>query len=160
TFGFGGIINGFRLNHVSGDGNDVQLTAPGAMVQDLKLTPEVINVGDTVTLTGVGVDDNPNNQYFLMVDWGDGSQTELHRPGHRSFSIPHTYANNPAGRPVGGRYTVFVQWFNQFLAGNNRELFVTVNFSPNQRFVAQVYLDLLERPADPLGLSFFSGLLD
>jgi autotransporter-associated beta strand protein len=160
TFGFGGIINGFRLNHVSGDGNDVQLTAPGAMVQNLALTPEVVNEGDTVTLTGVGVDDNPNNQYFLMVDWGDGSQTELHQPGHRPFSIPHTYANNPAGRPVGGRYTVFVQWFNQFLAGNNRELFVTVNFSPNQRFVAQVYLDLLERPADPLGLSFFSGLLD
>src|SRR5262249_181074 len=126
TFTFGGVA-GFRLNHFSGDGNDVQLTAPGAMVQDLAVTPEVINEGDTVTLSGVGVDDNPDNQFFLLVDWGDGSKVELYEPGHEPFTIPPTYANNPAGQPADGQYTVFVQWFNQFLAGNSKELFVTVN---------------------------------
>jgi uncharacterized delta-60 repeat protein len=31
---------------------------------------------------------------------------------------------------------------------------------PNQRFVSQVYLDLLQRPADAPGLAFWAGLLD
>jgi hypothetical protein len=32
--------------------------------------------------------------------------------------------------------------------------------TPNQRFVTQLYLDLLRRPVDPSGLTFWSGLLD
>jgi uncharacterized delta-60 repeat protein len=32
--------------------------------------------------------------------------------------------------------------------------------TPNQRFLAQAYLDLLSRPVDPSGLSFWSGRLD
>jgi uncharacterized delta-60 repeat protein len=30
----------------------------------------------------------------------------------------------------------------------------------NQRFISQVYLDLLQRPAEPAGLNFWSGLID
>jgi uncharacterized delta-60 repeat protein len=36
----------------------------------------------------------------------------------------------------------------------------TVSGTSNQRFVAQVYLDLLQRPADATGLAGWSGLLD
>jgi hypothetical protein len=32
--------------------------------------------------------------------------------------------------------------------------------TPNERFVDQVYLDLLHRPADPVGLALFAGILD
>jgi len=36
----------------------------------------------------------------------------------------------------------------------------TPSGTAHQRFVSQVYLDLLQRPADPGGLAFWSGLLD
>jgi hypothetical protein len=34
------------------------------------------------------------------------------------------------------------------------------SLTPNELFVAQIYTDLLQRPVDPAGLAFYSGLLD
>jgi hypothetical protein len=34
------------------------------------------------------------------------------------------------------------------------------SLTPNQMFIAHVYPDLVERPADPTGLAFWSGMLD
>jgi uncharacterized delta-60 repeat protein len=63
---------------------------------------------------------------------------------------------------VGGEFTG-----SSLFGGTNTNLFLTARLlgdSPsgdaNQRFVSQVYLDLLQRPADPAGLAGWSGLLD
>lgn len=46
----------------------------------------------------------------------------------------------------------------RFMGGNDA---IPPHFGTgNQQYVAQLYLDLLGRPADPIGLSFFSGAID
>src|SRR5262249_20952353 len=43
---------------------------------------------------------------------------------------------------------------------SNAVLSIVDNATPNERFVAQVYLDLLQRPVDPGGLVYWTGLLN
>jgi uncharacterized delta-60 repeat protein len=49
---------------------------------------------------------------------------------------------------------------NDFLVGRFTVTPETLTGTENQRFVQQLYLDLLGRPVDPSGSSFFTGLLD
>jgi hypothetical protein len=52
-------------------------------------------------------------------------------------------------------------YFTAGIAGESHGLFGSLRTeTPNERFVAQVYLDVLHRPADPVGLGFWSGMLE
>jgi hypothetical protein len=92
------------------------------------------------------------------IKWGDGftSPATFTASGSGTFTVngSHTYA-------FGGAFPVSV--LVQDFGGNNITLNNTaqVKFAThNQRFVAQVFVDLLNRPVDPAGLLFFGGLLD
>jgi hypothetical protein len=86
------------------------------------------------------------------ITWGDGSVETV--PGSTT-SLTHTYGFDP------GAYTISataVVGANTFAAGN--VLLVRVQSgNPQQDFVAQLYLDLLKRPADAGGLASWTDLL-
>ncbi len=129
-----GVLNGqvvvqtqtYRINYGSGDGNDVVLTYlnSATMARDLAVTPDVINEGERVTLTGRLVDPDHRGPLTLQVDWGDGSPVQIRQQGAAPFRLQHRY---PSGQPSGGQYRINVRWFDQHGAGNNQDLFVTVN---------------------------------
>ncbi len=129
-----GVLNGqvvvqnqsYRINYGSGDGNDVVLTYlnSATMARDLAVTPNVINEGEQVTLTGRLVDPDRRGHLTLQVDWGDGSPVEARQMGAAPFRLQHRY---PLGQPSGGQYRINVAWFDRQGAGNNQDLFVTVN---------------------------------
>ncbi len=129
-----GVLNGqvvfqnqiYRINYNSGTGNDVVLTYlnSATMARDLAVTPDVIDEGGRVTLTGRLVDPDRRGHLTLQVDWGDGSPVQTRHLGTAPFRLKHRY---PDGQPSGGQYRINVRWFDQHGAGNSQDLFVTVN---------------------------------
>src|SRR5207244_2376893 len=99
------------IDYHGNNGNDVTLADNTVAAKDLKVTPDVINEGQQVALTGTLFGSEPNGQLFLKILWGDGSPPELHNPGRTPFRFTHTYVNNPAGQPSGGTYTITAFWF-------------------------------------------------
>jgi autotransporter-associated beta strand protein len=115
------------ITYQGGDGNDVTLTDNTAAAQNLVVTPDVIDEGQQVTLTGTLVGAKPAGNLFLLIIWGDGSDPELHNPGREAFQFTHTYANNPPGQRGGGAYTLTAFWFDEFGFGNRQTREVIVN---------------------------------
>jgi subtilisin-like proprotein convertase family protein len=117
--------------------------------------PSTVAPGASYTLnlaaSGAGADALNN----WTVNWGDGTQTAFTDEAQPP-SPSHTYANGP------GTYTVSVSG-NSSDGGTSATgtAAVTVDYTdPNQRFVSQAYLDVLQRPADAAGLAFWTHSLD
>src|SRR5262249_62229319 len=114
--------------------------------------------GQRATLSGRLVDASPDQVLSLAVVWGDGSDPERSTPDRAPFRLTHRY-------DAPGTYKVVVIWSDSLGQSNGQDLPVTVTAAgpaatPNQRFVAQAYLDLLQREADPTGLAGFTAFLD
>jgi len=101
---------------------NVQLFPNGSVgapqAQDLALT-EQVRVGQTATLTGQLVDDDPNQVLSLTVDWGDGSDPETSTPDRDPFAVTHTYAR-------WGTYFVHVTWSDSDGLSNSRDMLIRV----------------------------------
>jgi hypothetical protein len=77
---------------------DVDNVAP--TLSNVNVTPETINEGDSVTLSGDISDPGSTDTFALTIDWGDGSNEETvsEAAGTKTFSLTHTYADdNPTG---------------------------------------------------------------
>jgi hypothetical protein len=124
----------FTINYQGGDGNDVELIyqSTATQVRDLRISPEVIDEGDRVTLRGALTDPNKGDVLSLRVDWGDGTVQTFRDLGTNPFHFTHTYADN---RPDGLPYLVRVEWFDQYGLGKSAKLFVTVNNVPPRLFL-------------------------
>jgi hypothetical protein len=119
-----------------------------------------IRAGKQATLTGRLIDEDANTTLSLQVDWGDGSDPEQSTPDRVPFRLRHRYAE-------AGDYVVRVFWSDSSGQSNFQELPLTVtapavhaDFTPNQRFVAAAFQDLLNRDVDPAGLAAFAAVLD
>jgi hypothetical protein len=105
----------------------------------------------------------PVGKYSALILWGDGT----------SSSVVNVASNGNGGFLVTGQHTYsaagpFAVTITVFHGNIPTEMSPSVTFSvsvgpsgtPNQRFVSQAYLDLLQRKPEPGGLAFWSGLLD
>jgi hypothetical protein len=137
------------------------ITATGASLQ----TFERSAANDTVASF---TDDNPAAQasYFTAtINWGDGvTSPGAIQAGPSGFGVAggHTYLEE-------GHFTITVH-----IAGSDGSSAIVtssmmvleellpggVRGTPNQRFVSELYRDMLSRQVDPLGLAYWSGLLD
>ena len=122
-------------------------------------------------LTGVSVatfthgdgSESPD-QFTTTINWGDGTVTSgsvIHSGNSYTVLGTHTYTEP-------GAYRLSVRLND---AGASQVLNTTANIgeellpdgmrgTPDQRFVLEVYRDLLKRKVDPAGLSAWTGLLD
>ena len=92
-------------------------TAP--MLTELTF-PSSIQAGRTATLGGRVVDPDEGDTLTLSVDWGDGSASDLSKPGRKPFHRSHRYA-------AAGTYTVRVIWTDTRTGASNfRDLIRTV----------------------------------
>jgi hypothetical protein len=96
--------------------------------------------------------------FTATINWGDGHLTNgiITANGQGGFDVSgtNTYATV-------GRFTISVDVAD--FGGSTQSVTNTANVTagdPNQRFVAQVFVDLLGRNVDANGLAFFGGLLD
>src|SRR5262249_42943356 len=86
------------------------------------------------------------------INWGDGTTQTV---AGNSSSVTHTFALTCA------TYTITASAAGNFGIQEANALQVSAEFATaNQCFVAQVYVDLLGRFVDPLGLAFWGGSLD
>jgi uncharacterized delta-60 repeat protein len=99
---------------------------------------------------------NPNG----TLDRTFGTNGEISSPLPRAQSLALSSAVLQADRQivVGGSVQDQFTFANTWLAV--RYLGDTPSGTASQRFVSQLYLDLLQRPADSGGLAFWSGLID
>jgi hypothetical protein len=124
-------------------------------------TPITVAQGTTATNVSVATfsDDagaEPVANYTATSDWGDGlaaGQGVINVAGSaftvtstHTFLAPGRYTPKVTIRDAGGAATT--------VTGS------AVIGDANERFVAQAYLDLLRRPADPAGLLYWAGALD
>jgi uncharacterized delta-60 repeat protein len=106
------------------------------------------------------------------VPGGNFAVTRLDVDGSRDtrFGVAGTATISSSASPTIAR-TIALQADGQIVvAGTSNGDFAVVRYiggpsapvtgTANQRFVTQLYLDLLGRPADPAGLTFWSGRLD
>ena len=115
-----------------------------------------IDEGGVATLTGRITTILPDDVFSLEVNWGDGGPTETFDfppEASRDVALQHRYLED-------GTYSVGLLWKDQRGAFNTDSLTVTVRKPPNQRFVDQLFVDLLGRSAEPVALEAFAGLLD
>src|SRR5262249_38600277 len=105
-------INGqaFHITYKAGDGNDVAVVRnTAAMITDVSLTPEIAE-GGLAILGGRLGDPNVLDQFFVDVDWGDGSLVEHVTPGREPLRLSHRYRDdNPSGTPFDD-YRVRFTW--------------------------------------------------
>jgi hypothetical protein len=120
-----------------------------------------------VVATFSDADPNANaHDFTATINWGDGHLTNgtitANAQGGFDVSGTNTYATL-------GRFTISVDvadFGGGPGAGGSSPTQSVINAAdvsaggPNQRFVAQVYQDLLGRTVDPNGLAFWGGLLD
>ncbi len=78
--------------------------APAIDSPGLALSSTTIDEGGTETVSGTILSPGGLDSNTVTIDWGDGSaQSSLVLPpGADTFSLPHTYLNNPAGASSGG----------------------------------------------------------
>jgi hypothetical protein len=102
---------------------------------------------------------------LAIANYGSGNVSVLPGNGDGTFQAPQSYGTDAhstalAVADFNGDGTLDVAVANSF-SGDVSVLLNQTGLPPgNQAFVAQVYLDLLGRPADPGGLAFWTGLLD
>ena len=67
---------------------------------DASVAASVISEGNSVTLDLAISDPSPLDTYNLAINWGDGTIQLLALPaGTTTFSVMHTYADDPVGLP-------------------------------------------------------------
>ncbi|MEZ6144429.1 MAG: hypothetical protein R3B91_03140 [Planctomycetaceae bacterium] len=129
------LVNGqnFTIDYNGGDGNDVVITRNNAPAfQDRRLTPLIFE-GGIATLSGRITEPNAGDTFFLDVDWGDGKQeTFTFGPDTpRQVRVRHRYLEDSDGI-VNKRYTVNVEWRDQYGGGNKAQMSIRVfNTRPN-----------------------------
>lgn len=151
-------------------GNNVTATGTGVVVDaPLTVTAAAINTREQFALSGATVatftDAGPLDaltDYSATIDWGDGATSAgLISLNGQTFTVSgsHTYtdeghftlrvtAAEAAGSSFSGQATATIA--EQLLANG------TIG-SPAERWVNEVYHDLLNRQADPGGLAFWSA---
>ncbi len=143
------IANGFPI--VSGG-----LGTAGAL-NAINAVPNAAFTGTVASFSDL--DPNGNAKDFTaIINWGDGHSTPgkitANKQGGFDVSGTNTFTN-------AGTFAVStdIQDFGGALVSVTAT--AKVNFATqNQRVVAQMYQDLLNRPVDPGGLALFGGLLD
>lgn len=91
-----------------GDGSSAHFNVPitvqnvAPMLENVTLSPEVVDEGESVTLSGSIVEPGLLDPLTLVVIWGDNTQNNYNFPaGTTTFSATHTYLDdNPSGTPA------------------------------------------------------------
>jgi uncharacterized delta-60 repeat protein len=109
----------FTLTGTVGD------TSAAPMIRGESLTRQV-DEGGVATLRGHLVDPDPNDDLFLNIDWGDGSEPETHNVGHAPFAFDHRYVDDP-GATANDDYQVLFTWFDSGGGSKSKTLPVTVH---------------------------------
>lgn len=85
---------------------DVQNVAP--TITDLQFDTSAIDEGGSVVLTGQFTDPGTDDTHTVTVDWGDGSRDVIADITTTSFSLSHTYLDDPYSGSAEGSYQVLV----------------------------------------------------
>jgi autotransporter-associated beta strand protein len=106
----------------------VTVTNPTPAPANLRVTPDAVDEGGTVTLTGDVVNPAPFDTHTVLIDWGDGSEpTTLELGvGARSFQAAHRYLDD-AGPGPSATYTITVTVVDDDGAGGAGTAGVTVH---------------------------------
>jgi uncharacterized repeat protein (TIGR03803 family) len=118
----------------------------------------------TVATFTVGDGTEPPTDFSATIDWGDGntSAATVTRPettytvqGSHTYTDERTYPISVVITGAGATATVGTtgRILEELLPDGTRG-------TPNQRFISEVYRDLLRRKVDLGGLAYWSGLLD
>ena len=119
----------------------VSNVAPQFTAADLSLSETTATEGDTVALNGQFTDPGTVDPHTVTINWGDGSQpmtiTEMAgqvvasatTPGLFTYSVSHTYLNNPPGEPTGGTYDIHVS-VSDDVSTTSADTFIVVNNAP------------------------------
>ncbi|WP_077024754.1 beta strand repeat-containing protein [Fuerstiella marisgermanici] len=76
---------------------------------ELSVSPNPVDEGSEVTLTGTFADPGAGDEHTIEVNWGDGNTTNHVLPvGDRTFSIPYTYADDDPTGTASDEYTISV----------------------------------------------------
>jgi Domain of unknown function (DUF4214) len=151
------IANGFPI--VSGPAGTTNAAAAVNAVAGQPFTGVVATFSDA--------DPNANAKDFTAtINWGDGHLTNgtitANAQGGFDVSGTNTYAS-PGRFPISVDVADFGGGPGLGGSSPTQSVINTANVSAgdqNQRFLAQVYQDLLGRTVDPNGLAFFGGQLD
>lgn len=85
---------------------DVQNVAP--TITDLQFDTSAIDEGGSVVLTGQFTDPGTDDTHTVTVDWGDGSRDVIADVTTDSFSLSHTYLDDPYSGSAEAAYQVLV----------------------------------------------------
>jgi hypothetical protein len=120
----------YTITYQGGDGNDIVVTRNTAPAFQNRIITPVITEGEIATLSGRITEPNPNDTFFLDVNWGDGKQeTFAFPPGTpRNINVKHKYADDPTG--PNDVYNVQFLWRDQHGGSNSASLPITVKNKP------------------------------
>jgi len=92
-------------------------------------TTATINEGSQANLTGGFTDPDTSDTHKITINWGDGTgNTTINlAAGTFNFSANHTYADNPAGIPTGGTFTINVTVSDNLVGSATGSTTITVN---------------------------------
>jgi len=113
-------VQAFPISHVYSDDGDYLITATiqdggigsgtftvrvnnvAPVITDVWLDSTLVNVNETVTLTGVFTDPGMFDSHEVLVEWGDGQSDTLNLAvGERSFVASHQYSGpSPSGEDL------------------------------------------------------------
>ncbi|TWU35785.1 FG-GAP repeat protein [Novipirellula aureliae] len=85
---------------------DVQNVAP--TITDLQFDTSAIDEGGSVVLTGQFSDPGTDDTHTVTIDWGDGSRDVIADVTTNSFSLHHTYLDDPYSGSAEASYQVLV----------------------------------------------------
>lgn len=138
-----------------------QITVTGLPLTGFERTSFSGNVATlTDTLPGVTAAD-----FTITIQWGDGQSsagTAVAAQGGFTVQGSHTYLDE-------GRFTVTIQVSDSAADTGTATSPMTmleellpggVRGTPNQRYVSELYRDMLRRAVEPAGLAFWSGMLE
>jgi uncharacterized delta-60 repeat protein len=151
TFGSGGGTLDFRSYRF--DAAAVAVEASGRILVAGTRLADVPAAGDSFVLFRVNADGSP--------DAGFGTSGQVVTPFGPANDRAAALALQPDGKIVaaGSSEEPALSRRRHLALGRYLGADPTLR-SPNERFVAQVYRDVLHREADPTGMSYFTGLLD
>jgi hypothetical protein len=139
------------------------LNGTGVAVNGFELSPLA---AVTVASFTHGDGTEPASEFSATIDWGDGSSssagTVTQTGATYTVQGTHTYTDE---RPF--PLTVVIAEATDVTATVHTSANILEELlpdrtrgTPNQRFISEVYRDLLRRKVDPGGLAYWSGLLD
>jgi hypothetical protein len=129
----------FVINYHGGDGNDVVITRDTPPAFQNRSVTSPVREGKRVTLTGKITEPDPNDTFFLDVNWGDGSpvQTYTFAPGSsRDVSVTHRYRLDSNGCHKASNakvFTIHLIWRDNHGGSNSVDLQVSVTDAPWRR---------------------------